>query len=79
MAVVTVEDAVLMMRFGDRVRGARGAKGLTQGQVAERAGMSRSYLCRVEQGKVNVSVVSVARVATAIGVDVDELVDRLWP
>ncbi|WP_371930866.1 helix-turn-helix domain-containing protein, partial [Paracoccus spongiarum] len=40
-------------RFGDAVRQARATAGLTQEELAERAGLDRSYVGGVERGDRN--------------------------
>ncbi|MGH3979673.1 MAG: helix-turn-helix domain-containing protein [Pseudonocardiaceae bacterium] len=44
-------DAEEARTIGRRVRQIRNARGLTQKVVADRAGISKSYLCRVEKGQ----------------------------
>ncbi|MGH3812526.1 MAG: helix-turn-helix domain-containing protein, partial [Pseudonocardiaceae bacterium] len=44
-------DAEEARTIGRRVRQIRNARGLTQQVVADRAGISKSYLCRVEKGQ----------------------------
>ena len=49
-------------RFGFAVRLRRGALGLTQEELAERAGIHRTYLSDVERGARNVSLVNVEKI-----------------
>ena len=41
------------MRFGDRVRELRRLQGLTQQRLAERLGVSLSYVSKVETSRLN--------------------------
>jgi SOS-response transcriptional repressor LexA/DNA-binding Xre family transcriptional regulator len=52
--------------LGETVRHARQSKGLTQGELAERAGLSRNYVVALEKG-ANVTLDVVKRVARALG------------
>ncbi len=65
------------MRFGDRVRELRGLQGLTQQRLAERLGVSLSYLSKVETSRLNAGEYSsegfVVRLAEALEADADEL------
>lgn len=43
-------------------------------QLAKRAGVSRSTICQIENGKINSPTIDIAfRIADALGVDVREL------
>ena len=67
----------LSIELGDRLRARREARGLTQERLGEIAGFHRTYIGTVEQGKVQVSFVAVARIAKALDVSLAELVDGL--
>jgi transcriptional regulator with XRE-family HTH domain len=60
-------------RFGDAVRGRREELGLTQEDLAERAGIHRTYLSDVERGGRNVSLVNIERLAAALSLLTSEL------
>ena len=50
------------------VRRLRHAKGITQEELAHRAGMDRSYLGNIERAEHKATVVMVGRLATALSV-----------
>jgi transcriptional regulator with XRE-family HTH domain len=54
--------------FGDRLREVRLEIGLSQEQLAHKAGLDRGYVNSVENGKRNVSLVNIVRIAKALGV-----------
>jgi transcriptional regulator with XRE-family HTH domain len=54
---------------GRNVRRARIEKGLTQEELAERAGTSQFYVSSLEAGRRNPTVVTVASLAKALDVD----------
>jgi transcriptional regulator with XRE-family HTH domain len=60
-------------RLGRRIATLRADRGLTQEQLAARAGIARSYVASVEQGGRNVAVVNLTRIAAALDVRVAEL------
>jgi transcriptional regulator with XRE-family HTH domain len=60
-------------RFGDAVRVRREALGLTQEELADRAGIHRTYLSDVERGTRNLSLVNIERLATGLSVRMAEL------
>jgi predicted transcriptional regulator len=49
-------------------------RGLTQEQLAERSGFSQQYISGLEQGRRNLTIVSIYELATALGVSHMELV-----
>jgi transcriptional regulator with XRE-family HTH domain len=60
-------------RFGFAVRVRREGLGLTQEDLAERAGIHRTYLSDVERGTRNVCLVNIERLAAALGLPASEL------
>ena len=65
----------LLSRIGGRIRAVRTEANLTQAQVAERAVISNEFLSKIERGRAAPSVVTLYRIADALGVRVVELVD----
>lgn len=64
-------------RFGDAVRARREGLGLTQEDLADRAGIHRTYLSDVERGTRNVSLVNVEKPAAALDLRISELFARV--
>ena len=63
-------------RFGKMLREFREAKGLTQVEVAKKAGVTQPYIAKLESGdKKNPSLAILKRLAKALGVPVEELVE----
>jgi XRE family transcriptional regulator, regulator of sulfur utilization len=60
--------------FGSGVRQLREAQGWSQEQLAEQAGLNRSYVGEVERGDVSVSLTTVAKLAHAFGLAPSALV-----
>ena len=61
--------------FGKRVRERRLALGLTQQELADRAGLQRSYIGEIELGRRNVTLKSAAKIAKVLQVDVASLLE----
>jgi transcriptional regulator with XRE-family HTH domain len=60
--------------LGDWIRKRRELQGVSQRELADRAGISRSYLCDIERGRgTKPSVDSLDSLATALGTDRTEL------
>jgi transcriptional regulator with XRE-family HTH domain len=62
------------MLIGARIREIRKAQGLTQEDVAEKAGMDFTSIGAVERGARNSSLKSLFRIAEALNVSLEELV-----
>ena len=60
-------------QFGDRVKDLRLAKGLSQEDLAFKAGMHRTYLGGIERGERNPSLKNIAAIARALDVALPEL------
>jgi transcriptional regulator with XRE-family HTH domain len=57
-----------LQRFGSRVRAERERLGVSQEELADRAGMHRTYLGGVERGERNIGLLNLLRIARALGV-----------
>ncbi|MGY6521456.1 MAG: helix-turn-helix domain-containing protein [Mongoliitalea sp.] len=62
-------------KFGIRLKTLRKEKGLSQEELAERSGLNRPYISGIEQGKRNVSLEVMEKLAEALGVRMMELVE----
>jgi transcriptional regulator with XRE-family HTH domain len=60
-----------------RIKKIRKAKGITQEQLAELAGLNRTHLYRLESGKQSMTLRTLKLVADALSVRVRELVKDL--
>ena len=60
-------------RLGKRVRVLRAARGWTQENLAEAAGVHRNYIGGIERGEINMSVVNLEKIARGLGVNVEVL------
>ena len=60
-------------RFGYAVKVRREELGLTQEDLAEKAGIHRTYLSDIERGARNVSLLNIERVAAALTLPISEL------
>lgn len=70
------DDAQALLRMiGRRVRLARLTRELTQAELADAAGMSRSFLSLIEHGAHGVDIVRLHRLGAALGVPLVELID----
>jgi transcriptional regulator with XRE-family HTH domain len=66
----------LLLNVGRRVAELRIARKLTQEELAERAEVSARYIQRIERGRENLTLVTVANLAKALGVEVVSLLRK---
>ena len=66
-------EVVAEVDVGERLRQIRRLRRCTLRTVADRAGVSESFLSQVERGKASASIASLRRIATALGVSVADL------
>jgi transcriptional regulator with XRE-family HTH domain len=65
--------------FGLWVRELRHRRKLTQTDLAQRAGISLTYVCEIERGRRNPTIAVVVRLAQALGTTPSRLMSRLDP
>ena len=58
-------------RIGQRIADLRKQHGLTQQELADVSNIGRSHLVRIEQGKYNVRLDTIASIAQALGCKVN--------
>ena len=62
-------------KFGDNLRRLRLEREISQEKLAEIADLHRTYVGSVERGERNVSLVNIERLAKALEISVNELMD----
>ncbi len=60
-------------KVGRRIRDIRLSQGIPQGQLADMAHMTKSYMSEIEAGKKNLTLRSAAKIADCLGVPLEEL------
>lgn len=62
-------------KVGKRIRYLRNQIGISQEELADKAGIDRTYITSVECGKRNVSIVNIERISIALNVTLSKLFD----
>ena len=62
-----------VLQFGKKLREVRLKKNKSQGDIAKILGVHRSYISGLERGKRNPSLLTVHKVAKALGISTNEL------
>lgn len=69
-------DADLKSVFGTTIKSKRSELGMSQEELADRAGLHRTYVSDVERGMRNVSLISIEKLAHALGLSVWRLFEQ---
>lgn len=70
-------DQSLTTEFGSRVRRLREQSSRSQEDLADDAGVHRTFIGRVERGETNATLTTLVRLARALEVDPSQLVEGL--
>lgn len=64
-----------LVKFGDNLRKKRVAQVLSQKQLAFETGLTREFINRIENGKVNISLTNVVEIAKVLNIAPKDLMD----
>ncbi|HEV2418692.1 MAG TPA: helix-turn-helix transcriptional regulator [Terriglobia bacterium] len=67
---------LITRQFGRRVRALRMKKEISQEELAERCGVHRTYMGRIERGETNITLTNIHKIAQGLGVSPAYLVDE---
>ena len=62
----------IKMKLGTRLRELRKVKGLSQEKFSFECNLDRTYIASIEQGKRNVSIANIEKIAHALNISVNE-------
>ena len=69
----------VQQRFGARVREIRLGRAMTQEDLAERCGLFRTYMSRIETGQANPTLTMIDALAASLGVPIAAQFDGFAP
>ena len=67
-------ESVLIL-FGKNVQRLRKRKGLSQEQLAEIAGLHRTYIGMIERAEKNITLINIKKIAVALNVKLTDLLE----
>ena len=68
-------DQALLNNLGQRIRELRSKSDLSQEKLAFTCDLDRTYIGSVERGERNVSIINLQKIATALSVELHELLN----
>lgn len=68
-----MEKEPILLAFGQRVQELRKKRNLSQEQLADMAGVHRTYIGMVERAEKNITLRNIKKIAKALGVNIKDL------
>ena len=62
-------------KLGQNLKRIRIEKGISQGDIVRKLGMPKSFVSNIENGKTNPTLATIAKLAKALGVKIEELIE----
>jgi transcriptional regulator with XRE-family HTH domain len=63
----------ILKKFGQRVREERLKLSLSQEELAEKAGLHRTYIGMIERAEKNITLINIQKIAQALQINIDDL------
>ena len=64
----------VLVKFGNKVRKERQKQGISQEELASRAGVHRTYIGMIERAEKNITLSNIEKIANALGVPLNKLI-----
>ena len=68
-----MENEPILKAFGQRVQELRKERNLSQEQLADLAGVHRTYIGMIERAEKNITLCNIERIAKALKLDIKDL------
>lgn len=72
-SVRTDKDRMILTAIGKNVRSNRVRLNLTQSELASKAMIHRNYVCNIENGKMNPTILLLLDITAVLGVEIEDL------
>jgi len=63
----------VLIKFGQKVREERARLGLSQEELASRAGVHRTYIGMIERAEKNITLENIEKIAKALGLSISQM------
>ena len=71
-----MEKEPILLRFGKNVQEYRKAQQLSQEQLAELAGVHRTYIGMIERAEKNITLCNIEKIAKALNISISKLLEE---
>lgn len=68
-------NKIILGKFGQKVREERLKQGLSQEELAKKAGVHRTYIGMIERGEKNITLTNIEKIAKALEFSLSEMVN----
>lgn len=68
---------IILENFGRKVRAERLKQGLSQEELAAKAGVHRTYIGMIERAEKNITSLNIAKISQALGISISELTEGI--
>jgi len=62
-------------KFGEKVRAERLKRGLSQEELAAKAGVHRTYIGMIERAEKNITLENIEKISTALGLSISQIMN----
>ncbi len=66
----------ILISFGARVRELRKASGMSQEELSFKADLHRTYIGMIERAEKNITLTNIDKIAKALGIDIEKLLEH---
>ncbi|WP_322969780.1 helix-turn-helix transcriptional regulator [Faecalibacter sp. LW9] len=70
---VSIMKSEILIQFGNRVKELRKAKNMSQEDLADAAGLHRTYIGMIERAEKNITLVNIEKIAKALKIHIKEI------
>ena len=70
---VSIMKSEILIQFGNRVKELRKAQNMSQEDLADAAGLHRTYIGMIERAEKNITLVNIEKIAKALKVKITDL------
>ncbi len=72
-----MDERNILIVFGDNVRKYRNLLKISQEELAERAGLHRTYIGMIERAEKNITLINIEKIAKALDVEIETLIKEI--
>lgn len=69
-----MNNKTILIIFGDNVRRLRNQIKISQEELADRAGLHRTYIGMIERAEKNITLINIEKIAKALKVEIETLI-----